>query len=112
MIVTMRAVLVALVVVGHVFPESFAALLAHERHLCGLAQPVVLRFFVAFRTVEPLLAAGRTNGNLRVQNVFAVRTCRKPSTCRKKTQVAGTHVKRFRDGCAFSRSRTTGILAY
>jgi hypothetical protein len=57
-VVTMRTVLVALVVVGHVFAERLFALLAHERHLRRLAQPMVLSLSVAFRTVEPLLAAG------------------------------------------------------
>ena len=72
-VVTVWAVLVALVVVGHVFPERLSALLAHEGHLCGLAKPVVLGLCVAFRAVEPLLAAGRADGNLRVEDMFAAK---------------------------------------
>ena len=71
-VITMRTVLVALVVLGHVLPESLLALLAHEHHLHRLRQLVRLRFRVTFRAVEPLLAARRADGDLRVQDVLAV----------------------------------------
>lgn len=37
MVITMWTKLVALLVVGHIFAESFLAFLAHESHLRGLA---------------------------------------------------------------------------
>ena len=66
----MRAVLVALFVVTHVFAERLLALLAQKVHLDGLLQTMVLRFCVTFGAVEPLLAAGGADGDLRVQDVF------------------------------------------
>ena len=67
----MRTVLVALLVGRHVLPERLAALLAQKRHLHRPLELVVLRLRVAFRAVEPLLAARRADGNLRVEDVFA-----------------------------------------
>ena len=70
-VVTMRAILVALLIVGHIFAERLLALFAHERHLRRLPEPVVLALGVALGTVEPLFAARSPDGYLRVQDVFA-----------------------------------------
>ena len=72
MIVTVGAVLIALLEFRNVFPEGFLALLADERHLRRLCKPVRLGFCVAFGTIEPLLAAGRADGNLGIQDVLAI----------------------------------------
>ena len=77
-VITVRAVLVALVELRDIFPEGFLALLADERHLCRLRESVGLRFCVAFGAIEPLLAAGRADGNLGIQDVLAtVFQCRR-----------------------------------
>ena len=73
MVVTVWAILVALVIVGHVLAERLLALLAQEGHLRRPLEPVVLRLRMALRAVEPLLAARGADGDLRVQNVFAKR---------------------------------------
>lgn len=70
-VVTVRAVFIALLEFGDVFPEGFLALFADERHLRRFRQPVGLGFCVAFGTIEPKLAAGRADGNLGVQDVLA-----------------------------------------
>lgn len=70
-IVTVGTVLVALVELRGIFPEGFLALLTDECHLGRLREPVRLRFRVAFGAIEPLLAAGRADGNLGIQNVLA-----------------------------------------
>lgn len=70
MVITVGAILVALVIFRHVFTERFLALLAQECHLRCLAQPMVLALCVAFRAVEPLLTAGCPDCNLRVENMF------------------------------------------
>lgn len=72
MVVTVGAVLVALLEFRNVFPESFLAFLANERHLRRLCKFVGLCFCVAFGTIEPLLAAGRADGNLGIQDVLAI----------------------------------------
>ena len=71
MVIAVRAVLIALLVVRHILAERLLALLAHEGHLGRLPETVVLTLRVALSAVEPLLAAWRTDGDLRVQNVFA-----------------------------------------
>ena len=71
MVIAVGAVLVALVVLLHVLAERLLALLAEEGHLGGAPEPVVLRLSVAFRAVEPLLAAGGANGDLGVEYVLA-----------------------------------------
>lgn len=71
MVIAMRAVLVALLIVAHIFPKRLFAFLAHERHLRRLAQPMVLCLCVALCAVEPLLAAWRADGDLGVEDVFA-----------------------------------------
>lgn len=70
-VVAMRTVLIALLVVGHILAKRLLALLAHEDHLSGLPQTVVLRFSMAFRAIEPLPAAWGAYGDLRVQDVLA-----------------------------------------
>ena len=72
MVVTVRTVFIALIEICDVFPEGFLALLTDEYHLRRLRKPVGLCFCVAFGTIEPLLAAGRTDGNLGIQDVLAV----------------------------------------
>jgi hypothetical protein len=62
----MRAVLVALLVDGHVFPERLLALFAHEDHFGGLCQRMALRFRMALRAVIPELATGRADRHLHV----------------------------------------------
>ena len=71
MVVAVGTVLVALVVFLHVLAEGLLALLAHEDHLGGLPQTMVLRFSMALGAVEPLPAAWGTYSDLRVQDVFA-----------------------------------------
>jgi hypothetical protein len=71
-VVTVRTILIALIEIRDVFPEGFLALLADECHLRRLCKLMRLRFCVAFGTIEPLLAAGRTDGNLGIQDVLAV----------------------------------------
>lgn len=70
-VVTVRTVLVAFLEFRGVFPEGFLALLADERHLRRLGEVVRLFFRMAFRAIKPLLAAGRADGNLGVQDVLA-----------------------------------------
>jgi hypothetical protein len=71
-VVTVRAVLIALIELRGVFPEGFLALFTHECHLRRLRKPVGLCFCVAFGAIEPLLAAGRADGNLGIQDVLAI----------------------------------------
>lgn len=71
MIVTMRAVLVTVLVLAHIFTEHFLAFFAREDHFHGLFEGVGFLFGVAFGAVEPLLAAGGADRDLRVENVFA-----------------------------------------
>jgi hypothetical protein len=68
----MRTILVAVLEFIHIFAEAFLALLAREDHLHGLFQRVALRFGVALRAVEPEPAAGRADGYLGVEDVFAI----------------------------------------
>jgi hypothetical protein len=70
MVVTIGAILVALLVIRHVLPERFLALFAHERDLHRLCERMRLRFGMTFRAVVPLLATGRAYGNLGVQDVL------------------------------------------
>ena len=65
-VVTMWTVLVALLKLFHILPEGLLTLLASERHFERLFQIVILRVGVALRTVEPLSAAWRANGDLGV----------------------------------------------
>ena len=71
MVVAMRAVLVRLFNLLGLFAEDLLAFLANHDDFGGQLQLVVLCLCVALRAVEPLLAAGSSNGDLRVQNVFA-----------------------------------------
>ena len=60
---------------ARVLAEGLFALLADEDHLEGLQQGVVFFFLVALGAVEPLLAAGRADGDLGVEDVFAHGGC-------------------------------------
>ena len=71
----MWTILIAFLVGRHVLPERLLALLAHESHLEGFGQWMGLRFSVAFRTVVPGFATGCSDGDLRVEDMFAVRAC-------------------------------------
>ncbi len=66
MVITMRTELVALFVIRHVLTECLLAFFAYERHLGRPHQWMRLGFGVALGTVEPFLAAGRSDGNLSV----------------------------------------------
>jgi hypothetical protein len=70
-VVAMRAVLIALVELFHVFAKDFSALFACEDHLGGAFELVVLLLSVAFCAVEPLATAWRADGDLGVEDVFA-----------------------------------------
>jgi hypothetical protein len=54
-----------------VFAKDLLALLAGKDHLVHLLQLVIGLLRVAFRAIEPLLAARGANGDLGVQNVLA-----------------------------------------
>ena len=71
-IITVGTILVALLVVGHVFAKHLLALFIDKHNLCCLLQSVVLRFGMAFSAVEPPFAAQRANRHLGVEDVFAV----------------------------------------
>ena len=72
-VVAMRAVLVALVILGHVLAKRLLALFAHEHHLGCPRESVRLRLGVTLCAIEPLLATWRTNRHLRVEDVFTAR---------------------------------------
>ncbi len=72
MIVAVRAIFITFLIVIHVFPEGLLTLLAHKCHLSSLPQTMVLCLCVAFCTIEPLLAAGCSDGYLCIQYMFAV----------------------------------------
>ena len=65
-IITMRAVLVALLINGHVLAERLLALLTNESHFGCPRKRMRLCFRVTFGAVEPLLAARGTDGDLGV----------------------------------------------
>ena len=65
-VIAMRAVLVALLICGHVLAEGLLALLTDEGHVRGPRKRMRLCLRVTFGTVEPLLAARGTDGDLRV----------------------------------------------
>ena len=65
-IIAMGAVLVALLVFGHIFSESFFALLTDEGHVRRPRQRMRLCLCVAFGAIEPLLATRGTDGNLSI----------------------------------------------
>lgn len=54
-----------------VLAEALLALFAGKGHVKGLHQRMLLAFGVALGTVEPLLAAWRSNGDLSVEDVLA-----------------------------------------
>jgi hypothetical protein len=70
-VVAVRAVLVALVELFHIFAKDLSALFACENHLGRAFELMVLLLSVAFCAVEPLPAAGRADGDLGVEDVFA-----------------------------------------
>jgi hypothetical protein len=72
MIITMRAVFVALFVDGHILAESFLTLFADESHLRCPLKCMCLGLCMTFRTVEPLLATWGADGDLGIQDVFAM----------------------------------------
>ena len=62
----MGAVLVTLLVFGHVFSECFFALLTDEGHVRRPRQRMRLCLRVTFGAIEPLLATRGTDGNLSI----------------------------------------------
>ena len=73
MIIAMRTVFVAFLVNSHIFPESFFTFLAHKGHFHRLSKWMGFDFSVTFSTIKPLLAARSTDGDLGVQDMFAVK---------------------------------------
>lgn len=70
-VVAVRAVLVAVLELVHILTKALFALFARKDHFHGLLQVVVLCLGMALGAVEPLLAAGRADGHLCVEDVFA-----------------------------------------
>jgi hypothetical protein len=70
-IIAVRAVLVTLVELRRVLPETLLALFTGEYHFGGFGERVGFLFEVAFGAVEPFSAAGRADGYLGVEDVFA-----------------------------------------
>lgn len=62
-VVAVRTELVRLFVLREILAERLAALFANERHLDRLAQPVVLRLGVAFRTLAGSSSASASAGD-------------------------------------------------
>ena len=56
---------------ARVLAEGFLALLADKDHLEALQEGVIFLLLVARSAVEPLLAAGRADRDLGVEDVFA-----------------------------------------
>ena len=82
MIIAMRAILITLLIHGHIFPECFLAFLANERHFRRFRQGMCLRFGMAFSAVVPLLATWCADRDLRVQDVFTGSGDQRPPDCR------------------------------
>lgn len=72
MVVTVRTILVTLFVRRHVLPKRLSTLFAHEHHVVGLRKSMRLLFGVAFGAIEPLLAAGCSDRNLGIEDMFTV----------------------------------------
>jgi hypothetical protein len=73
MIIAVRAVFITFFINSHIFPKSFFAFLAHERHLRRFSKWMRFDFSMTFSTIKPLFAARSTDGHLRVQDVFAMK---------------------------------------
>jgi len=95
-VIAVRTILIALLVLRHVLPERLLALLAHERHFNRPGQLVRLRLGVAFCAVVPLFAARRTDGDLRVQDVFAHSSIKVKKSKVKKSKVKKSKVQEKR----------------
>lgn len=67
----MRAVFICVLEFTGVFAEGLFALFADEGHVKGLEEGVRGLFCVAFGAVEPFFAAGRADGDLGVEDMFA-----------------------------------------
>jgi hypothetical protein len=65
-IITMWAILVAVLVSGHVLAKGLLAFFTDEGHFCRSRKRMRLRLCMTFRAVEPLLAAWGADGDLRV----------------------------------------------
>jgi hypothetical protein len=65
-IIAMGAVPVALLIYGHVFSESFFALLTDEVHVRCTCERMRLNFGVTFGAIKPLLATGGADRNLSI----------------------------------------------
>jgi hypothetical protein len=73
MIIAVRAVFITFFVHSHIFPESLFAFLAYEGHFRRFSKWMGFGFSVTFSAIKPLLAARSTDGNLGVQDMFAVK---------------------------------------
>lgn len=71
-VITMRAILIALLISRHVLSERLLAFLTQEMHLRCFRKLMRLLFGVALWAIEPLLAAWSADGDLRVQDMLAV----------------------------------------
>jgi hypothetical protein len=71
-VITMRAILVALFVGCHILAERLLTFFAHKCHFRRPGKPVSLRLSMALGAVKPLLAAWCADGDLCVQDVFAL----------------------------------------
>lgn len=72
MVITMWTIFIALLELLCIFPEAFLAFLAGKCHLEALVQRMVGRFAVTNRAVEPFAATWRADGDLSIENMFAV----------------------------------------
>lgn len=72
-VITMWTIFIAVLELFHVFPKCFLALLAHEGHLHSTCEFMVFLLAMALCTVEPFSAAGRSYGDLCIENVLARR---------------------------------------
>ena len=73
MIIAVRAVFITFFVNRHILPESLFAFLAYKGHLRCFGKGMGLGFSVTFSTIKPLLAARSTDGDLSIQDMFAVK---------------------------------------
>lgn len=73
MIIAVRTVFIAFFVNSHIFPESLFAFLAHEGHFRRFSEWMGFGFSVTFSAIKPLLAARSADGDLGVQDMFAVK---------------------------------------
>jgi hypothetical protein len=69
-IIACRTVFVALLVRGHILPESLLALFTEKYHLHRLPKWMIFRFSMAFCAIEPFATTWRADGHLGIQDVL------------------------------------------